>query len=144
MAYTTRTATRTERIMAARNDNYMRAVRMLQECYTVCQKALTANSPKEAGQSMAYLHLKRLRACSEICESTARLLLKDGIGAEDMCEITAHICEQCASSCEKEGSASMQRVADICRQTAEACLDESYRIKSAKPGPLKPHENLTV
>lgn len=111
--------------------DYMRTVRLLQDCHNLCQKAFTANTPKEAGMNLPYLQLKRLQACSEICESTARLLLKDGILVDELCEVTASICRQCADSCDKVGSGSMQRLAELCRETAHACLKESYRIKQA-------------
>ncbi len=112
-----------------KSEDYMRTVRLLQECHAFCQKAFAVNAPKEAGMSLAYIHLKRMQACSEICESTARMLVKEGVGVERLCEICARICEQCARSCEQIDNAFLQRVAGICRQTARACLDESYRIK---------------
>lgn len=114
---------------AAQDGSYMSAVHALQECHVACQKILTANMPKEAGMNLPYQQLKQLQACSEICESTARLLLKDGIGAEHLCEIASRICEQCARSFEKREEPGMTRLRELCRQAAGACMDESYRIK---------------
>lgn len=105
-------------------------VDLLQECYAECQTALTMHAPREAGSNLSYLHLKRLQACSDICATTARLLLKDGIGVDRLCEIAARLCEQCAFACDAVGS--MRHCAEICRETASACLEASYGIKTRR------------
>lgn len=96
--------------------------RQLQECAMACHQAFAFNAPKEAGMNLAYLHLKRLQACSEICETTARLLVREGVEMDQLCTITARICQQCADSCDQAKNTALEEVADICRQAAKACL----------------------
>lgn len=112
-------------------ENEDRTVSVLQECQNACMRAYIAFSAKESGKNLAYLHLKRLQACIEICGATATMLLMRGVGSERLCEICARICEQCAGSCEGVDDAQMAHCVQLCRQAARECLEESHRIKTA-------------
>ena len=112
------------------DENRQNTVRLLQECHNMCRRMFMEYAPKESGRNLPYLHLKRLQACIEICGSTASYLLKDGVMAHRLCEITARICEQCADFCEKLEGEDFQHCAALCRETAEACIEENFRLKT--------------
>jgi hypothetical protein len=113
----------------AYNDNRQDVIQLLQECHDECRHMFMECAPKESGQNLSFLHLKRLQACIEICGATANYLLKDGIKTDRLCGIAATICEQCAASCEKLENEHFQHCAGLCREAAEACLEESQRLR---------------
>lgn len=104
-------------------------VKLLQDCHDACREVFTACAPKESGRTLSFLHMKRLLACIEISGATANYLMKDGIKAGRLCEITATICNQCAHSCEKIDDELCQYAAGICRKAAKACLDEAHYLR---------------
>jgi hypothetical protein len=117
-------------------------ITLLQGCHNECRRMFMECAPKESGHNLSFLHLKRLQACIEICGSTAEYLLKDGVMAYRLCEITARICEQCADSCDKMEDAYFQECAELCRETAEACLEEGLRLRQMETRRRKSADNI--
>lgn len=104
----------------------IQAAGILQECHTICQKALEFASPAEAGINLSPAHLKYLHACSEVCEFTARMLLQGKAGTELLYGIAARVCNQCADSCSEMEEPLMRSIAEFCRKAAGICLRECH------------------
>lgn len=106
-------------------------MRLLKDCHDACRRLFMDHAPKESGRTPPALFLKRLLACIEITGTTASYLLKEGIAAGRLCEITAQVCQQCAESCDRLGAADAAACAQLCRDAAHACLEEGYRLRLA-------------
>lgn len=104
-------------------------ISLLQECHNACHMMFMEYAASESGQDLSFSHIKRLQACIDICDAAASYLLKDGIMAYRLCEIAARLCEECAEACEQVEDEEFQQCAQLCLNTAEACLEESHRLR---------------
>jgi hypothetical protein len=114
---------------AATRTDSAAAVRILKECHDTCRRLFMAYAPKESGRTLSAVFLKRLLACIEISGTTANYLLKEGVAADRLCDITAQVCTHCAESCETVKVADAQSCAQLCRDAARVCLEESHRFR---------------
>jgi hypothetical protein len=63
-----------------------------------------------------------MAACTDICSSCARTMLRGATVHTPVCKACAEACRQCADSCERTGDdAEMKRCAEACRRCAAAC-----------------------
>ncbi len=112
-------------------DTRQNAIDACQECHLLCQELLAYHGDETGGKQLSSQHIKRLVACIEMCQTTANLLTIRAPLIDQLCEITAHICEQCATSCRSIECEAMKKCANICSQCAGACYEASSRIKKA-------------
>lgn len=59
--------------------------------------------------------------CASICYAAAQLMSLGSSKANEVCRISAEICEACAAECEKHENDHCQECAKVCRQCAEEC-----------------------
>ncbi len=105
------------------------AIAACQECHMICQEMLAYHGDESGGKQLSSGHIKRLMATIEICQVTANLLTIRAPLIDQLCDICAHICEQCATSCRAIDNEAMQRCAEICKRCAQSCYAESSHVK---------------
>lgn len=102
----------------------------LHECYSICMETFSTHCAKQGGHHMAYEHMRRMLSCIDICALTADFLLRHSPLSQELCDLCAEICKECATSCNGMKDARMNACARACEQAARACLDESRHIKA--------------
>lgn len=107
------------------------AIKACMDCHLVCQEVLAYHGDRGGGTQLSSQHIKRLMACIEICQTTANLLTIRAPLTDQLAELCAHICEQCATSCKASGHEALQRCVAACQVCARACFEESHHIKKA-------------
>lgn len=110
-------------------DKHKQAIESCHTCHITCQEMLAYHGDETGGRQLSSQHIKRLMACIEICQTTANLLAIRAPLSEQLCEICAHICEQCATSCAAIENKAMHKCADICRDCSRACYEASHSMK---------------
>ena len=108
---------------------HQEAIAACQECHMTCQDALAYHGDEGGGKQLSSQHLKRLMAAIELCQTTSNLLAIRAPMVDQLCELCAHICEQCATSCIAIDIEAMKRCAVVCQHCAKALWDESHHIK---------------
>jgi hypothetical protein len=74
------------------------------------------------GEHAAADHIRRLIACAEICDTSARFMLLGSDHHARTCGVCAEVCAACAADCDRlSDDEMMQRCADVCRRCAESC-----------------------
>lgn len=106
-------------------------IRALHECHDACLEAFSLHCMKAGGNHMAREHIRRMISCSELCQLTANFLLRHFPMMQDLCDLCAEICKQCAASCKGMHEPYMQHCVRACEEAARACINESYHLKSA-------------
>lgn len=92
-----------------------------QQCETTCLETINY-CLGEGGEHAAPDHIALMAACTDICSTCARTMLRGATVHTPVCKACAEVCRQCADSCERAGDdAEMKRCAEACRRCAEAC-----------------------
>lgn len=112
-------------------NTHSEAIAACQECHLTCQEMLAYHGDESGGKQLSSQHIRRLIAAIEICQVTANLLMIRAPLIDSLCEICAHICEQCAVSCGAIDNEGMQRCAKACRYAMHACYAESNYMRQA-------------
>jgi hypothetical protein len=99
-------------------------------CHDVCLET-SMHCLEMGGKHAEARHLRLLRECAEICQTSAYFMLIGSEFHKDTCELCARICEQCARSCDRFDDGFMKRCADVCRKCAESCRKMSGTRKAA-------------
>lgn len=99
-------------------------------CHEICldtsmQCLETGGKHAEAG------HIRVLRECAEICQTSAYFMLIRSEFHPDICAMCATICEKCAQACERFGEDFMKACAQACRKCADSCRRMSGQRKAA-------------
>ncbi len=113
------------------SDTRKNAISACQSCHLVCQEALAYHGDETGGRQLSSQHIKRLMSCIEICQTTANMLMIRAPLTDRLCEICAHICEQCATSCRAIECDSMKQCAKEAGDCAKACYEAGNHIKHA-------------
>jgi ferredoxin len=114
-------------------DTRNETITLLHSCHDFSAVIFLVYNAKESKKRLAYLDVKRIQACMQLCQSTADFLLQRLPLADKMCEICAAICEQCAVSFASSDDEQLRQFAGICKNTVGACMSESYGLKSHAP-----------
>lgn len=109
-------------------------ITLLHSCHDFSAVIFLVYNAKESKKKLAYLDVKRIQACMQLCQVTADFLLQRLPVADKMCEICAAICEQCAVSFAPSDDEQLRQFAEICKKAVGACMSESYALKSNAPG----------
>ena len=107
------------------------AIEECMSCHRTCLETLAYHGDTMGGSQLSPQHIKRLMACIEMCRTTADMLAIRAPFSDQISEICAHICEQCATSCRAIECDAMKKCADSCGRCARACFEESAHIKKA-------------
>lgn len=93
------------------------------ECSSVCIETIS-HCLEKGGKHADPHHIALLQDCADICETSARFMLRGSDLHSRACEVCADVCNRCAESCEALGADEfMQRCADVCRRCAESCRE---------------------
>lgn len=91
------------------------------QCHAACLEAIKY-CLGQGGRHAAPEHIALLATCADICNTSARTMLRGAASHKVICGACAEICRQCAAACEAMGDdPEMRRCAEICRQCAESC-----------------------
>lgn len=100
----------------------------LQSCIDVCNKcAVECESCVKAclQESTNIRIMKRAieldKYCAEICRLAAHYLSKGEAYVEEICQLCAKICDDCAAECKKYVNDHCKRCAEACNRCAAAC-----------------------
>ena len=103
------------------------AVHHLMYCAKMCASCADASLAEGMGpNAMDMTQCIRLCLdCSDICEATARLGLRqtgdDQPMLRELLELCARMCDACAAECERHAMEHCKLCAQICRECAEDC-----------------------
>lgn len=97
------------------------AVRNTQDCEAICVQ--TIQYCLDVGGAHAEpAHLRLMQDCSDVCETSTKVMLRGSTQHEQLTVACANLCDLCAASCEKfVGDAQMKACANQCRLCASAC-----------------------
>jgi hypothetical protein len=111
-------------------ENHIDTICVLRECHDICLEAFSLHCMKMGGQHMASEHIRRMESCIELCNLTANFLLRHFPLTQELCDLTADICKQCAASCNGIDDTRMNVCARACEDAARACFNESHHIRA--------------
>jgi hypothetical protein len=97
-----------------------RMLKELDACSTLCNICYDA-CLHEPDVSIMARCIELDRDCSEICHLTASMLSRNSEFSDDLMELCAKICLECAEECEKHPHAHCKKCAQVCRTTADLC-----------------------
>jgi len=104
------------------------AIHDCQECAQMCEQMIQ-HCLKEGGAHADPDHIGLLEDCVDICNLTARFLIRESSLHNLACELCAQITLVCAVDCERfESDEAMQACAKICRKCYASC---SRKAKAA-------------
>lgn len=97
----------------------------LAACIEACEEALhecqhcAAECIKEGMAECALLDLD----CADACAAALNAMARESAHHGDFCALCAHLCEACATECEKHGGTHghCKRCAEACRRCAAEC-----------------------
>lgn len=91
------------------------------DCHSICVEMLTYCVEK-GNKHTDPAHIRLLRDCAEICQTTANFILRGSKLHGLTCRACAEICMRCAEDCEKfTDDDKMKMCAELCRRCAESC-----------------------
>lgn len=93
-------------------------------CHSLCE-SLVNHCLSMGGEHAKPNHIRLLRDCSEICQTTANFKLRDSPLHHLTCGACAEVCRQCAMECETLGvnDVSMAECARACRICSDTCQE---------------------
>ncbi|AFE03787.1 hypothetical protein COCOR_00926 [Corallococcus coralloides DSM 2259] len=104
-------------------------------CHRVCLETL-ADCLEWGGRPAEPGHLRLLMDCADICDTSARFMLRGSDLHSRTCFACAEVCAACATACEETGGEGpMKACADACRRCEESCRGMSGGVM---PQPLNP------
>ncbi|RKH53679.1 four-helix bundle copper-binding protein [Corallococcus sp. AB049A] len=119
-----------------RSDDEMReCIDNCLSCHRVCLEAL-ADGLQRGGKLAEPGHLRLLMDCADICDTSARFMLRGSDLHSRTCFACAEVCAACATACEETGlEGLMKACAEACRRCEESCRRMSGGVM---PQPLNP------
>ncbi|QAT82525.1 putative cysteine-rich protein YhjQ [Corallococcus coralloides] len=104
-------------------------------CHRVCLETL-ADCLKRGSRLAEPGPLRLLMDCADICDTSARFMLRGSELHSRTCFACAEVCAACATACEALGDEGlMEACADACRRCEESCRGMSGGVM---PQPLNP------
>ncbi|NOJ97037.1 four-helix bundle copper-binding protein [Corallococcus coralloides] len=119
-----------------RGDDAMReCIDHCMACHRVCLETL-ADCLKRGSRLSEPGPLRLLMDCADICDTSARFMLRGSELHSRTCFACAEVCAACATACEALGDEGlMEACADACRRCEESCRGMSGGVM---PQPLNP------
>lgn len=105
-------------------------IHALHDCYSSCLETFALHCTKHGGKHMAREHIRRMLSCIDMCALTADFLLRRSPLVQELCDLCAEVCKQCATSCDAMDDPYMRQCARLCEEAAHACLDGSRHLKA--------------
>ena len=104
------------------DDEMAKCIELCQDCQALCIRTV-GHCLQLGGRHAAPDHIRLLLDCAEICETTARYLLRGSSLHDRMCGLCAEVCRQCADNCvQVAGDDQMvKQCAEMCRRCAGSC-----------------------
>jgi hypothetical protein len=103
------------------NPRMQECIDRCQSCQEICLESV-GHCLMLGGEHAAADHIRRLIACAEICDTSARFMLLGSDHHARTCGVCAEVCAACAADCDRlSDDEMMQRWADVCRRCAESC-----------------------
>lgn len=94
-------------------------------CHQVCLSQVNRCLGK-GGAHARPEHIRLLRDCAEICQTSANFMLRYSPLHRLTCGVCAQICELCAEECSKMGDSEfMRECIEACRVCAASCHEMS-------------------
>ena len=89
-------------------------------CTEECEHCATAclHEPDAAQRTRC---IQVLRDCADVCDVSARWMVRDSSFVRPICELCADICDQCATECGRFRDDHCRNCADACRKCAQEC-----------------------
>ncbi|MFP2896140.1 four-helix bundle copper-binding protein [Corallococcus sp. 4LFB] len=104
-------------------------------CHRVCLETL-ADGLQRGGKHAEPRHLRLLMDCADICDTSARFMLRGSDLHSRTCFACAEVCAACADACEKMSDEGMMKAcAEACRRCEESCRRMSGGVM---PQPVNP------
>jgi hypothetical protein len=101
--------------------SFYNAARTTQDCESICVQTIQY-CLEMGGEHVTPSHMQLLQDCADICEITAKVMLRSSPQHGEIAAVCANICELCAASCERfGGDAQMKACANQCLLCAAAC-----------------------
>ncbi|HLJ55862.1 MAG TPA: four-helix bundle copper-binding protein [Chthonomonadaceae bacterium] len=98
-----------------------RCISLCQQCHVVCETAVQ-HCLTQGGRHAQPDHVRLLRDCSEICQTSANFMLRGSPLHVKTCAACSAICGACARECEQwSGDVEMQRCAEACAACSAEC-----------------------
>lgn len=99
------------------------------KCHQACL-SLVNHCLKMGGEHASAAHIRLLRDCAEICQTSANFMLRDSPLHHLTCGTCAEVCRQCASECQQMGGADvlMTECAQACLLCADSCHQMSKMV----------------
>jgi hypothetical protein len=112
------------------SEDTRKAIDLAGACHDICLET-SMHCLEMGGPHAEPSHLRLLRECAEICQTSAYFMLLGSEFDADVCDVCARICDRCAESCDRFTDDFMKRCADICRRCAESCRNMVGMRKAA-------------
>jgi hypothetical protein len=97
-----------------------KAIKDSLDCYHACTESI-GMCLQMGGEHAAPEHIRLMRDCAQICNTSAEFMMRNSEFHGQVCEICADICDRCAESCGKFDDKFMKECAEACRKCAESC-----------------------
>ena len=107
----------------SRMDGMQRSIDECESCRDVCLRAV-AYCLSRGGRHAGSSHITMLLDCVDMCETSAKFMLRDSTMHRRTCAVCAEVCSACAKSCEGfPDDDVMRRCAEECRRCADSCRE---------------------
>ena len=96
------------------------------DCYQICTRTIDQCLTK-GGQHSEAKHIKLLQDCADICNLSAKFMLRGSEFHSSTCGVCSEVCLACAKSCEamKDSDEQMKACAEACQKCAASCQSMS-------------------
>jgi hypothetical protein len=106
-----------------KNAEMQKCIDSCTNCAAVCLETGTY-CLEQGGKHAGSHHVGLLQSCADICETSARFMIRESELHTATCRACAVVCDACAKSCEQFGNDEMMsRCAEVCRECAESCRE---------------------
>jgi hypothetical protein len=95
-------------------------IRQLNACADQCNHCFNECLNEEDVTMMARC-IELDRECSDICQWTASFIARQSEYTNDLMQLCAKICEDCAEECAKHDNEHCRLCSEVCRKCAEVC-----------------------
>lgn len=105
-----------------RNETMQSCIDACTNCHAVCAETLS-HCLEQGGKHVEAAHVRLMLDCIEICDQSARFMIRESRYSAETCKACATICRACAESCDAitPSDDMMKRCAETCRECAEEC-----------------------
>ena len=100
-------------------DACIKCAQICEECFTLCLLEPDVNERINC--------IKTLQDCSEICSTSACLMMRNSKNIKEVCDACAVICETCATECGMFKDEHCKSCADTCHHCANECIKMSQK-----------------